>query len=598
MSRSFLSRLLDSAIAVSSHLRYPYAIVSAVLFTVAAIYLVSSDYLSSSPYTRSFIYALNITYVGIVILSIVAPLGKIPSANPLASFTTLWIRWHRRGGAQALGPIGELHARHGPIVKLSPAEVSVASYEGAHKIYIERGGFAKPAWWADEFRTFGVRNLVSFWGGEGWAGGGKGEGFVEESHRKRKRDMGNVYAKTVLLNSTVFRGIAQTVLGWLVTALDGLVDESRDGEEGMDHGVLDVYNFNGAVNADFVSAYLFGTTAGFAARYTLNAASRDEYFSNHGAFLKGDLGKPQTWLEEFAMGKCENLAAAGADKDLEKSADGGNIAEEAIVYNRLTSRGVQGKDLASELLDHFIAGAEAPRTILTYLEWELSKQPAIQNRLRNEVRTLLSVSEMDKIHDSEGRLSVVVPAFKDLDNLPLLDAVLTETLRVYTPTPGPQHRVVPPQGTTIHGQFIPGGTQISACFGVLHRNADVFPSPEKWLPERWLTSNTEELEEMKRWFWAFNKGSRGCIGKDFTLIGTLVQSSFHPVAFARQGVDEHDELMLDFQLTKYIVMKLIIATIYARYETSVVQDFGMKMTDRFLAQPEGESLMLRFRRVV
>jgi cytochrome P450 len=45
----------------------------------------------------------------------------------------------------------------------------------------------------------------------------------------------------------------------------------------------------------------------------------------------------------------------------------------------------------------------------------------------------------------------------------------------------------------------------------LHRNAEVFPEPLKFDPERWL-GPTEQVALMNRWFWAFSSGGRMCIG--------------------------------------------------------------------------------------
>lgn len=43
------------------------------------------------------------------------------------------------------------------------------------------------------------------------------------------------------------------------------------------------------------------------------------------------------------------------------------------------------------------------------------------------------------------------------------------------------------------------------------------------------------------------------------------------------------------------MMKLIIAKMYEKYETEVVEDDGMEQEDLFLAGPVGERLVLRFR---
>ncbi|KAF2634756.1 cytochrome P450 [Massarina eburnea CBS 473.64] len=448
------------------------------------------------------------------------PLHSIPPAHPTAALSSHWIYFHRRGGSQALSAITAAHARHGPIVRLSPTEISVATYAAAKIVYVDRGGFAKPKWWAEEFITFGVKNMVSMEGG-----------VADKRHARRKRDHGSVYAKTALLGEGKLERIAKQVLGTLVERLDDLVEREE--------GTMDVFNFNGAVNADFVSAYLFGRAG--STSFVEKVVERDEYFRHHGLFLRGEDTETEglTWLEKMAKRYCEAV---------EKEEKGEN--ENAVVYMQLKSRGVEGDELASELLDHFIAGAEAPRTTLTYLQWELCRNPRIQGRLRQELQTL---SPSNSSH-------VKVPNLKKLDTLPLLDAVLTETLRLYTPTPGPQHRITPPEGANIERHFIPGGTKISASLGVLHQREKVFSEAGSWKPERWITDDGKKLEEMRRWFWAFSKGSRTCVGKDFTLI----------------------------------VMKLIIFTIYARYSTEIVEDEKMAPTDRFLVQPEGEKLVLMF----
>ena len=74
-----------------------------------------------------------------------SPLRNVPFAHPLA-ITPWWIKYYRRGGSQAQRTIHAAHKHKGPIVRLAPAEISLASYDDAHKVYIERGGFAKPMW--------------------------------------------------------------------------------------------------------------------------------------------------------------------------------------------------------------------------------------------------------------------------------------------------------------------------------------------------------------------------------------------------------------------------------------------------------------------
>ena len=436
------------------------------------------------------------------------------------------------------------HARFGPIVRLGPSEISICSLEGAKRVYVEKGGFGKPKWWAEMFASYGVVNMTSMQGGTG-----------DKMHATRKRDMGNVYAKSFVLANQRLKDSARI-------ALKSLQDVLEDIYEKQD-GVLSVYNFNGGAHADIASAYIYGPGG---TNFIGDLTSRNTYYHNHETWAKGKPGaaKAQAWLEDFGN---KRRFEAGSDSSRPEM-----VCSDAIVHKQLASRGLHGDDLASEMLDHFMAGAEAPRTTLTYLEWRLSKQPGLQNSLREELRLLNSDD--------------LTSDLKALDGLPLLEAVLVETLRLYTPTPGPMHRVTPPGGTTIDGIYIPGGVAISAALSVLHSNPRVFPEPLEWKPERWLVSYPAKVEEMRKWFWAFNKGSRICIGKDFSLIGKLQDLRLYVY------IEK-----LENQNLLRIVMKLIIANIYTRFETEIVEHGDMKQEDRFLAGPAGGRLVLRFRKV-
>lgn len=141
--------------------------------------------------------------------------------------------------------------------------------------------------------------------------------------------------------------------------------------------------------------------------------------------------------------------------------------------------------------------------------------------------------------------------------LPYLDAVLKETLRIYTAIPITLPRVVPPltsmtqprfkeskiskkNGRYIEGYFLPAGTVVGSFAHGIHRDKDIFAVQDRpdggtdlsgvddFYPERWLvgegrdipglsTDSIQHEEEririMERRFWAFGSGGRGCVGK-------------------------------------------------------------------------------------
>ena len=158
--------------------------------------------------------------------------------------------------------------------------------------------------------------------------------------------------------------------------------------------------------------------------------------------------------------------------------------------------------------------------------YELSQRPDLQSSLRGELLSLsppilypISASNSD---DSKPR--VALPSPRDIDALPLLNAILFETLRVHPSIPGSLPRVTSSSNlqtpTPLLGYpNIPPGIRISAQAYSLHRNPDVFPDPETWKPERWREVSQKKRNEMMRWLWAFGSGPNMCIGKSLAILG-------------------------------------------------------------------------------
>jgi hypothetical protein len=151
--------------------------------------------------------------------------------------------------------------------------------------------------------------------------------------------------------------------------------------------------------------------------------------------------------------------------------------------------------IASDMVDQTHAGHEATGIILTYVMLELSRNAEVQTRLQKELRSL-----------DEPRSSKV------------LDAVLIETMRLYPAGIGPFPRVAP-ANAIINGFTIPKGTIATASPYMLGRNAEVFPDPDLWLPERWLKANADEQRKMRHWVWLFMSGPRNCIGEHLAVLG-------------------------------------------------------------------------------
>ena len=100
------------------------------------------------------------------------------------------------------------------------------------------------------------------------------------------------------------------------------------------------------------------------------------------------------------------------------------------------------------------------------------------------------------------------PSFKSLESLPLLNAFIKETLRLWPTLPGPLERSVPEGGRLLCGIYLPEGTEVTMQAYTIHRNESIFPEPLSFKPERWL----EETPEMRTAFIPFSTGARNCVG--------------------------------------------------------------------------------------
>jgi hypothetical protein len=168
--------------------------------------------------------------------------------------------------------------------------------------------------------------------------------------------------------------------------------------------------------------------------------------------------------------------------------------------------------LASDMFSLNSGAFETSGNTSTFLLYELSRCPEWQSKLREE---LLGLSHPLK-HVPGKKVEIEdITSPQDIDKLPVLQAVLMETLRRWPSVPGGQPRVVPRTCSLGEYHDIPAGTTVQSYASVLHRMPDIFPEPLEWKPERWLDSSPEQLALMRKWFWGFGSGGRMCLGLHF-----------------------------------------------------------------------------------
>lgn len=176
----------------------------------------------------------------------------------------------------------------------------------------------------------------------------------------------------------------------------------------------------------------------------------------------------------------------------------------ANIFAKIISEGEKGvgldeTDVAIEATALVVAGSDTTAISLTYLVWAVLSRPDIQDALQKELACLPD-SYVDQ----------------DLEDLPLLNAVIDETLRLYGAAPGGLPRNVPAEGADIAGYYMPGGTIVTTQAYTIHRDDRLFENALQFDPYRWFKLNSEDTtpqqELAKAVYHPFGAGSRVCIG--------------------------------------------------------------------------------------
>ena len=163
-----------------------------------------------------------------------------------------------------------------------------------------------------------------------------------------------------------------------------------------------------------------------------------------------------------------------------------------------------------------IAGSDTVAPTLVYIFYELAKTPEQQEKLYQELT------------------SIAITDFKALQNLPHLNGVINEALRIHPPVPSGGYRETPLAGVTVAGTYIPGRTTIVAPRYSIGRLESCFERANDFIPERWY--ERLEMVRNKRAFVPFSQGRYSCVGKTLALSElryvTAMLVSKYKIAFA------------------------------------------------------------------
>lgn len=144
----------------------------------------------------------------------------------------------------------------------------------------------------------------------------------------------------------------------------------------------------------------------------------------------------------------------------------------------------------------FIAGHETSANALTFTLLLLSQHPAMMANVQDELEHVLRGD---------------TPTVEQLGKMPLLDAVVKESMRLFPPAAMMNRFATAP--FSANGYDFGQHTAVTLSQYITHRMPELYAHPRRFDPSRW-----EQIQPSAYEYFPFGAGSRMCIGAQFAMM--------------------------------------------------------------------------------
>ncbi len=207
-------------------------------------------------------------------------------------------------------------------------------------------------------------------------------------------------------------------------------------------------------------------------------------------------GSPSAWgplgSRTSTLARCAVLLHELVRERRESGAQGASVLDRFLQRPGPDGEPVPDHDIVQELLTLFVAGHDTTSIGLTWAMVALLDHPEVVARVREEVAPFMEPE----------------PDLAGLARCAYLDAVVSESLRFYPPSPLVPRRAV--VDVTIGGVELPAGTRFGPNIIGAHFSEEAWGDPHVFRPERFLDEHPSSA------FVPFGGGHRKCLGAAFT----------------------------------------------------------------------------------
>ena len=156
------------------------------------------------------------------------------------------------------------------------------------------------------------------------------------------------------------------------------------------------------------------------------------------------------------------------------------------------------------------AGGSSTSLFLKTTTYYITANCSVHTRLFTDLKTIMRARD-------------TIPDLLELEKLEYLTAIIQEGLRI---TNAVSHRLISrfpktdmayPHPTNGKEISIPAGTIVGMTSMIHHENAEIFPQPKLFKPERWLNCDEIQKRRMLKALTPFGRGSRACLGYNLAM---------------------------------------------------------------------------------
>ncbi|PSS28335.1 hypothetical protein M430DRAFT_165930 [Amorphotheca resinae ATCC 22711] len=450
------------------------------------------------PTIPEFIYKTAICFIGAWLAQFILG-GLFNSANhPLVDFPgpkrAAFTEWYRTYlelfcGRSWVHVLEEWHQKYGKIVRVGPNELSFSDPAAYHEIYNSSNFWDKEA---SVYQSFG-QDHATF-------------GFLKYADAKKRKDI-----MSPLLSRKAISDLQELVQSNVDRLCEGLTNNNAAGRSSDLFFGLRCFAVDTTTSVCFAISVDALDEPEFKAPIVeaMEKAPAHLVLFKHFPWLQSIFIRMPRWLTVMVAPQTSGIARVmdilrTQIKDAMANPYSLKDSSRHIVYHALLSveanegaKSADEKSLLQEAQSLLLCGSDAVSNQIMLGTWHLLESPALVRRLNKELLKVWPVLD-------------IVPSFAELEKLPLLTAVVKETLRIGPGgIPGVLPRVVPEKGATINGSFIPQETIVGMSGYFVHHAESIFKDPKTFDPDRWLGEDSESLD---KWLVSFSKGPRSCLG--------------------------------------------------------------------------------------